>query len=66
MYISGGPEKTHEDCTIVICEGEFTVVQCHQLFHDINQHLTHEVRLQVRYFAMHPHGVGIFRMCNAC
>jgi hypothetical protein len=45
VYISGWPAKTHEDCAIAICEGELTVAQRHQLLHDINQHLTHEVHL---------------------
>jgi hypothetical protein len=66
VYIGGGLAKTHEDCVIAICEGELIVAQHHQLLQDINQHLTHEVRLQVCYFSLHPHGVGIFRMCNAC
>jgi hypothetical protein len=66
VFISGGPAKSHEDCAIAICEGELSVAQRHQLLHDINQHLTHEVHLQVRYFALHPHGVGIVRMRNAC
>jgi hypothetical protein len=66
VYISGGPAKSHENCAIAISQGEFSITQRHQLLHDINQHFTHEAKLLVRYFAIHPHGVGIFRMHNAC
>jgi hypothetical protein len=66
VYISGGPAKTHEDCVIMVSKGQLTTAQRHQLMHNISQHIVQEVQLQVRYFALHPHGVGIFRLCNAC
>jgi hypothetical protein len=65
VYITGKVPKTHEDCVITVANEELTTVQRHQLMHAISQYIVQEVHLQVRFFALHPHGVGIFRLRNA-
>jgi hypothetical protein len=61
VYVTGRMPKTHEDCVIAVANEELTVEQRHQLLHTISQYIVQEVQLQVRFFALHPHGVGIFR-----
>jgi hypothetical protein len=63
VFISGGSSKAHEDCTIAVCNEALTTEQRHQLMHDISQYIMQEVQ-QVCFFALHPHGVGIFRLKN--
>jgi hypothetical protein len=60
--------KKHEDFAIAISHGDedLTPAQRHQLLHDITQYINVEVRQLVRSFALHPHGIGIFRLRNAC
>jgi hypothetical protein len=62
VYITGRALKTHEDCVIAVANEELTIEQLHQLLHTINHYIVQEVQLQVRFFALHPHVVGIFRL----
>jgi hypothetical protein len=62
VYITRRAPKTHEDCVIAVVNEELSVEQCHQLLHTISQYIVQEVQLQARFFALHPHGVGIFRL----
>jgi hypothetical protein len=66
VYISRGVSKMHEDCAIAVVNEDLSPAQRHQLLHEINHHTVHEVQQQVHYFALHPHGVGIFMLRNAC
>jgi hypothetical protein len=66
VYISRGVPKMHEDCAIAVVNEDLSPAQRHQLLHDINHHIVHEVQQHARFFALHPHGVGIFRLRNAC
>jgi hypothetical protein len=59
VYITGRAPKTHETCAIAVANEELTVERHHQLLHTISQYIVQEVQLQVRFFALHPHGVGI-------
>jgi hypothetical protein len=65
VYITGKVPKTHEDCVIVVANEVLSTAQRHQLMHTISQYIVQEVYLQVCFFALHPHGVGIFRLRSA-
>jgi hypothetical protein len=65
VFISGGSSKAHEDCAIAVCNDPLTAQRRHDLMHDISQYVVQEVHQQVRLFALHPHGVGIFKLKNA-
>jgi hypothetical protein len=65
VFISGGSSKAHEDCAIAVCNDPLTTQRRHDLMHDISQYVVQEVHQQVRLFALHPHGVGIFKLKNA-
>jgi hypothetical protein len=58
--------KTHEDCAIAVVNGDLSMVTHHQLIHDITNYIFTQYQLTVRFFALHPHGVGIFKLRNAC
>jgi hypothetical protein len=66
VYIRGGDNKTHESYAIAHDNEEITVGQRLHLFHDITHYFSVEVRQLVRSFAIHPHGIGIFKLKNAC
>jgi hypothetical protein len=34
--------------------------------HDITNYIATQHQLNVRFFTLHPHGIGIFRLRNAC
>jgi hypothetical protein len=67
VFIRGEVAKTHESYAIAVLHGEENLSQAqrHQLLHDITHYINVEVQQLVRSFAIHPHGVGIFRLSNA-
>jgi hypothetical protein len=66
VFIRGGVSKAHEDCTIAVVNDNLSVAERHQLLHDITNYVVAQLQLNVRFFALHPHGVGILRLRNAC
>jgi hypothetical protein len=66
VFIRGGPSRSHEDCAIAVLQGagDITPAQRHALLHEINLYIAVEVRLHVRNFIIHPHGVGMFKLRN--
>jgi hypothetical protein len=67
-YLRGGDNKTHESYAITIAQGneDLTAAQRHHLLHDITHYINVLVWQLVRSLALHPHGIGIFRLRNAC
>jgi hypothetical protein len=66
VFVSGSVAKQHEDCVIAVVNEDLTLAQRHDLMHAISQYVVQELQLQVRFFALHPHGNGIFRLRNSC
>jgi hypothetical protein len=66
VYIRGGVAKTHEDCAIAVVNGELSAVAHHHILHDITNYIVAQHHLTIKFFALHPHGVGIYKMRNAC
>jgi hypothetical protein len=66
VYIRGGVAKSHEDCAIAVINGDFPVATQHQILHDITNYIITQHQLNVRFFALHPHSIGIFRLRNTC
>jgi hypothetical protein len=66
VFVRGSIPKAHEDCVIAVTNGVISPAQRQQLLHDIAHYITAEVQLHVRQSALHPHGIAIFRMRNAC
>jgi hypothetical protein len=66
IYVRGGVPKTHEDYTIAVVDDNLSITERHQLLHDITNLVVTQYHLNVRFFALHTHGVGILRLRNAC
>jgi hypothetical protein len=67
VYIKwGGGSKNHEDCAIAVWSTGMSVEEKHQFMHQISQYIVVEAQQQVQLYALHPHGVGIFRLRTAC
>ncbi|KAK3159635.1 hypothetical protein QOZ80_1BG0049160 [Eleusine coracana subsp. coracana] len=66
VFISGGTVKSHEDYAIAITNEHLTTQQSNDLMHRINDYIEIEVRKTVRFYSAHPHGIGIFRLRDAC
>jgi hypothetical protein len=66
VYVTGGVTKIDGDCAIAVVNGDLSAALRHQPLHDITHYIATEHQLNVRFFALHPHGSGVFRLRNAC
>jgi hypothetical protein len=66
VYIKGGVTKSHDNCGIVVVNGEIFAATHHHILHDITNYIVTQHQLIVGLFALHPHGIGIYKMRNAC
>jgi hypothetical protein len=64
--MSGAEWPRLKDYAIAVFYGYLPTTTRHQLLHDITHYIAAEHQLNVRFFALHPHGIGIFRLRNAC
>ncbi|TVU10812.1 hypothetical protein EJB05_44364, partial [Eragrostis curvula] len=67
VCISGDPPPLrHENCALAVSEEQLNPDQVLQLMHAINDFIEIEVRKNVTFYSSHPHGVGIYRLRDAC
>ncbi|TVU28811.1 hypothetical protein EJB05_20344, partial [Eragrostis curvula] len=67
VCISGNPPPLrHEDCAFAVTEEELSANQMLQFMHEISDYIEVQVRKTVVFYSIHPHGVGIYRLRDAC
>ncbi|TVU03252.1 hypothetical protein EJB05_51223, partial [Eragrostis curvula] len=66
IYVSGAPARKHEDYAIAITNEQLTPAQTLQFMEEICNYIEIQRRKVVRVYSPHPHGVGIYRLGDAC
>ncbi|KAK3160566.1 hypothetical protein QOZ80_1BG0061260 [Eleusine coracana subsp. coracana] len=67
VFLSRDVQKYHESYAIAVTdEVDLTPAQITHIMHMIRHYIEVQHRKHVESFQRHPHGIGIFRLCDAC